>query len=340
MLSRKLFLPVSIVYGFLSKADRFLKKPQTLDKPIISVGNITWGGTGKTPIVIELLEFIVKQNILPAVLTRGYGRSGKQPLLLKTGAEKTDPSFSGDEPLLIARSVPSADIIVGSDRYNNVLRFKEKINPGVYILDDGFQHWKIKRDLDIVCVNAADPFGNGMLIPAGNLREKPKALKRAGLIIITNSDMVSEAELEKLQKDIFDYSGKNAVVTYYGDYAFRTLDFKYDFDIKQFEGKDVYLLSGVGFAGGVKNSAQKSGIQIKDCFVLRDHKSYNKEMIDGIFEKIGDSYVVITAKDAVKIAFFADERIKEKTAVLTVKPVFKTGREQWEKEILKSLRLS
>jgi tetraacyldisaccharide 4'-kinase len=336
----RLLYPFSVVYSFLSKTDRFFTKSKTLNKPVISVGNITWGGTGKTPVVIELLEFIIKQNMRPAVLTRGYGRKDGSPLLLKGGAEGADPSRSGDEPLLIARSVPEASVIAGARRYDNALKFEKEINPDVFVLDDGFQHWNIKRELDIVCINAANPFGNGMIIPAGILREPVKALERAGLVVITNSDMAGKAELEALQKKIYDSCGKEAVVAHYGACGFKRLDIKNDFDAGKLKDEGAYLLSGIGFSDGFKNSAQKAGVKIKGRFVLRDHKSYSREMMRGIFDKTGGAYLLTTAKDAVKIAFFADEKINEKIAVLAVKPVFETGKEQWEKTILKSLRHS
>jgi tetraacyldisaccharide 4'-kinase len=335
----KFLYPFSVLYAALSKIDRSITKSKTLNKPVISVGNITWGGSGKTPIVIELLKFLADKNLTPAVLTRGYGRKSKEALLLKNGGENANPADSGDEPLLTARSVPQAFVIVGADRYDNALKFEKEINPDVFILDDGFQHWKIKRDLDIVCINAADPFGNGMIIPAGIMRETPKALKRADLTVITNSDMASAESLENLQKQIFEISGKDSIITYYGGYEYKRINLRDAFDADKLKGKDVYALSGVGFAKGFKNSVEKSGIKIKDSFILRDHQKYDAKTINSIFEKIPDAYAVTTAKDAVKIEYFADDKIKEKIAVLTVKPIFKTGKEQWEKTICACLKI-
>lgn len=336
----KLLYPFSFLYRILSEADRFFTNPRTLHKPVISVGNLTWGGTGKTPVVIELLDFIIKQNIRPAVLTRGYGRRSGRPVMLKDGAPLANPAECGDEPLLIARSVPSAYVAAGSDRYGAAVKYKDEMAAGVFVLDDGFQHWKIKRDLDIVCVNAADPFGNGMIIPAGSLREKPEALKRAGLVIVTNADMVSKDALENLKKRIFAFSGKEAIITRYGCYAYKQMDLKNNFDIGKTGNKDFFILSGIGFCEGFRNSARKAGLNIKGVFALRDHKRYDKKLLYRFLDKAGGAYLLTTAKDAVKIDFFADDKIKERTAVLTVKPVFETGRQQWEKTILKSLRYS
>ena len=334
----KFLYPLSLIYATVSKANRKFSSPKKLSKPVISVGNITWGGTGKTPIVIELLNFLIKNNLKPAVLTRGYARKNKNPLLLKDGASGVSVLDSGDEPLLIAKSVPKACVIVGADRYSSALNFENKINPDVYVLDDGFQHWNIQRDLDIVCVNATNPFGNGMLIPAGILREKPESLKRAGIVIITNSDMVSEKELHKLETKIFALSGKQSIVSYYSGFEYKKTDLNTSFSFELLKKSDVYSLSAVGFAKGFKNSIEKSGIEVKNSIVLRDHSSYTDEMLKKIIDrKDKNSYFVVTAKDAVKFQNI-NTSIKEKIAVLIVNPHFITEKEQWEREVLKTLQ--
>ena len=335
----KLLYPLSLAYSFLSNANRDLKKSEFLPKPVISVGNITWGGTGKTPMVIELLEFLIKNKMKPAVLTRGYGRKSSRSVLLQDGAEDVDVADSGDEPLLIARSVPRADIIVGSERYENALKYKNETSPDVYVLDDGFQHWKIERNLDIICVNAANPFGNGMLIPAGILREKPEEMRRAGIIIITNADMVSAENIAGLEREIFIYSGRKAVITEYGSYEYVKTNLREIFDFQTLKKSKIYALSGIGFSEGFQNSVKKSGLEIEECIKMDDHQKYDKEKVRAIFKKIsGDSCLVITSKDAVKLHGVMDGEMKERTAVLKVKPIFKTGKEQWENAVLKSLQ--
>jgi tetraacyldisaccharide 4'-kinase len=329
--------PISLIYEVLLKADRKFTVAKKLTKPVISVGNITWGGTGKTPIVVELLKFLAVNKFKSAVLTRGYLRKNKMPMILKNGAEDVCAQISGDEPLLIAKSVPDTIVIVGADRYDNALTFGAKANPDVYVLDDGFQHWKIKRDLDIVCVNATSPFGNGMLIPSGILREKPKSLKRADVIIVTNCDMVSKDTLDKLEKNLFELSGKKAILTFYGDFKYKTLDLTVDFDVNLLENKEVYSLSAIGFAQGFKNSIEKSGITLKDSIMLRDHSNSSYELSKLIFQKEKDAYFIVTAKDAVKLQN-VDAKMKEKIAVLEVKPQFVKGKRQWEQTILKCLQ--
>ncbi|MDR1244948.1 MAG: tetraacyldisaccharide 4'-kinase [Endomicrobium sp.] len=330
--------PISLIYAVLLKADRKFTTAKKLPKLVISVGNITYGGTGKTPIVIELLEFLVVNKFKSTVLTRGYLRKSKIPMLLKNGASDVCAIASGDEPLLIARSVTNTIVIVGVDRYNNALIFGSEANSDVYVLDDGFQHWKIKRDLDIVCVNAANPFGNGMLIPYGILRENPKSLKRADVIVVTNCDMVSKDNLNKLEKKLFELSGKEAVLTFYGDFKYKKIDLKTDFNVELLKKSKVYSLSAIGFAQGFKNSIEKSGIILKDSIILKDHSRYdNYELNKLISQKETDSYFVVTAKDAIKLQN-VDAKTKEKISVLMVKPQFIKGKEKWEQAILKCLQ--
>ncbi|GMO67607.1 MAG: tetraacyldisaccharide 4'-kinase [Endomicrobiia bacterium] len=340
MSSKFMFImyPFSLIYSILSKADRTFRNSKRLSKPVISVGNLTWGGTGKTPIVIEILNLLTNNNLKPAVLTRGYYRSNKVPLLLSNGGTGVDTSNSGDEPLLIARSVPKTAVIVGVNRYKNALRFESEVKPDIYVLDDGFQHWSIKRDLDVVCINAANPFGNGMLIPAGILREKPEALKRADIVIITNADMISDESLKKLKESVFILSGQEPVVTCYGNFKYKTVDLSTNFDAELLRKSSVYSLSAVGFAKGFKNSIEKSGIRVKGDIILRDHIDYNHNMIKRIINrKDKNSFFIITAKDAVKLKDISCD-IKEKVVVLVVEPQFETGREQWEQKILRHLQ--
>jgi tetraacyldisaccharide 4'-kinase len=333
----KLLYPLSLVYFLLSKANRYFRSQKQLSKPVISIGNLTHGGTGKTPIVIEILNLLIKNKLIPTVLTRGYSRRSNRPLVLKNGAVGVNVLDSGDEPLLIAKNVPKASVIVGADRYRNALKFMDLVNTDVYVLDDGFQHWSIHRNLDVVCLNAANPFGNGLLIPAGILRESPSNLKRASLVVITNSDMITCEKLLKLEETVLILSGQKPVITYYGNFKYKTIDLSTDFDLEVLKKSNVYALSGIGFAMGFKNSIEKSGVKLKGNIVLRDHFDYSIDILRKITSKKGDdSYFIITEKDVVKFQN-VDVNLKKKIALLVVKPIFKTGRLQWEEEILKRL---
>ncbi|MDR1522901.1 MAG: tetraacyldisaccharide 4'-kinase [Endomicrobium sp.] len=333
----KSLYPISLIYYGLYKLDRKFTKPKKLQKPVISVGNITFGGTGKTPIVIELLKLLVKKKISPTVLTRGYLRKTKKAVILTNGNIDMDVSITGDEPMLIAKSVPKASVIIGSDRYSNAGRFTDQLNTDVYVLDDGFQHWNIKRDLDIVCVNTFNPFGSGMLIPAGILREPINSLRRADIIVLTNSDMVTNVELENLKKKILSLTGKDPVVTCYSNFEYIDLDLKTVFDIRYLKESNLYSLSAVGFTNGFKNSILKSGLKIKDSIVLRDHSNFDNKFLTDIVKKYQNAYFIVTAKDAVKFKDI-DESVRGKIIVLKVTPKFITGKLQWENSILNTLQ--
>jgi tetraacyldisaccharide 4'-kinase len=334
----KILYPLSLVYSFIYKLDKKFSIPKKLFKPVVSVGGITWGGSGKTPIVIELLKIFIKNKKIPTVLMHGYFRKTKIPIVLKNGAIGVNVFDSGDEALLIANSVKKSIVIVGSDRYNNALNFNNEINTDVYILDDGFQHWNIKRDLDIVCINAYNPFGNGLLIPAGNLRENLSALKRSSIIIITNSDMIAINELFKLKKKIIGISlNNNIFMVYNGGFIYKSVDLDCDFDVELLKKKDVYSLSAIGFVDGFIYSIKKSGIKIKDSIIFRDHSYYDNNLMKKLVKKYKNSYFIVTTKDSVKLKNI-DVDIKQKIAVLVVKPKFiENDKEIWEKKILNSL---
>lgn len=156
--------------------------------PVISVGNLTLGGTGKTPLVAWLAEHLCSQGLRPAIVSRGYrGRSGRGPLLVSRGNEPLcGPAESGDEPYLLGRSVPGAIVIAGADRVAGA-GCAAREGADAILLDDGFQHRRLARDLDIVLLDATNPFGNHHVLPLGPLREPLSGLGRAGLILITRA---------------------------------------------------------------------------------------------------------------------------------------------------------
>ena len=154
--------------------------------PVISIGNLAVGGTGKTPLVAWLASRLEGAGQLPAVVSRGYrGSAGRGPVLVSTGdGPRVDARVGGDEPFLLARALPRAIVVVGADRLEGV-RAAAAAGATVALLDDGFQHRRLGRDLDIVLLDGRAPFANGRLIPAGPLREPPASLTRADLVVLT-----------------------------------------------------------------------------------------------------------------------------------------------------------
>ncbi len=172
--------------------DRGWVKPQRLAWPVVSVGNLSVGGAGKTPLVIRLAQLLAAEDIPVDVLSRGYGRSGYD--VERVDAEGEAARF-GDEPLLIARAT-GVPVYVGASRYEaGLLAEHNASSPGLHLLDDGFQHRKLARDLDIVVVHASDFVES--LLPAGRLREPLTSLKRASAIVLRSEDRRVEAELRR-----------------------------------------------------------------------------------------------------------------------------------------------
>lgn len=204
--------PIGALYGALTRArlalyGSGLLRVQRVDAPVISVGNITAGGTGKTPLVEWLARAVaLRRSKRVCILTRGYGRVDERSrVVVSDGARvRADAREGGDEPLLLAESLRGvAAVVSDADRVAGARWAIENLGSEVFILDDGFQHLRIARDLNIVTVDGTDPFGGGRLLPRGRLREPLKGLKRADLIIITRAEQASgvellRAELERL----------------------------------------------------------------------------------------------------------------------------------------------
>ena len=170
--------------------DRGLLRQEKLPCPVVSVGNLTVGGTGKTPTVILLANLLKREGRRPAVLSRGYGGQAKVPVTVVSDGSGILSHWreTGDEPILIARAAPGVPVLTGPRRLLTGRAAIERFGADCLILDDAFQHRALARDLDIVLIDAASPFGNGRLLPAGPLREPRTSLLRAHMLIRTGED--------------------------------------------------------------------------------------------------------------------------------------------------------
>jgi tetraacyldisaccharide 4'-kinase len=254
-----------------------------LSAPVISIGNLTWGGTGKTPLVEAILIYLSSKGLKAALLTRGYGQ---------------------DEDRLIASKLPNIAVIKGKKRVFNAINFQKKHKPDVFVLDDGFQHFKIKRDIDIVTINATQPFGNGLLVPAGILREPPLALGRAHIAVITKTDLVTEQSLGTLRNRIKSIS--SAIDVFYSRH---TPKFFYTANgekkpLEYIKHKKIICVSGLA-----DNDSFIKTIQRLDGIVCRnlpyiDHHSYAEYdliQLKNILQDLNINIVVTTEKDWVKL---------------------------------------
>ena len=248
--------------------------------PIISVGNITLGGTGKTPFVIYLAKIFLNKNLNPLIISRGYKRKSTDQILFKNGS--LSPDLVGDEPFLISKKLPEIDIIVNKNRVQAV-KYAEKSNKkyDIIILDDAFQHRSIYRDLDIVLINTNQ--NHSLLLPSGTLREPFKNISRSDCIVLTkNNENFNPLSLES-------------------------------FNIPIFQCEESYSLSnnnnndGIGFCGiGSPSSFWKTlndlSINIIKKIEFKDHQKYNAQTIRSIENMlINEKTFFTTEKDWVKL---------------------------------------
>ncbi len=184
-------LPLHVIYWIAARAwsagvaiDRRRRSPKRLKAPAVSIGGIAMGGTGKTPLAAALARELSGRGLSVAILTRGYGRQARDCRMVRRG-ESAGVEATGDEAQILLRS-GAAVVGIGADRYQAGRRIEGEMAVDVFLLDDGFQHWGLHRDMDIVAVDALDPFAGGDAFPMGRLRERPSALARADAIVITH----------------------------------------------------------------------------------------------------------------------------------------------------------
>jgi tetraacyldisaccharide 4'-kinase len=191
--------------AYLAAERAGLRRRERLPVPVISVGNLSVGGTGKTPFTIFLAGRLKAQGLRIAILSRGHGGESQSIRVVSDGVrEALNPEQAGDEPVLLARSCPGVPVLVGKDRRQSGREALRRWPLDLLLLDDGFQYWQLARDLDIVLLDSRSPFENGYPLPRGLLREPPRNLARAGLVVATRADRIDAAARESLRSRVAD----------------------------------------------------------------------------------------------------------------------------------------
>ncbi|MDD5451824.1 MAG: tetraacyldisaccharide 4'-kinase [Desulfovibrionales bacterium] len=201
-----LLLPFGHLYGQIMRLraklyDFGLFKTRSLPCRVISIGNLTLGGTGKTPLTIWLARYLQGRGKRVAIVSRGYKAKNKGPVSVVSDGRHIllGPDEAGDEPFMMASSLPGVPLLIGKKRFPVGMRAIEDFSPDVVLLDDGYQHLGLARDLNILLLRTVNPFGNGQVFPAGTLREPLSALKRADAFILTYAEEGTESTVEKLR---------------------------------------------------------------------------------------------------------------------------------------------
>ncbi len=179
-------------------------KTRRLNHPVVSVGNLTAGGTGKTPLVAYIARLLLRHDWRPSILTRGYGRSSKDAMILLPPdvGRRPDPREVGDEPALLARTIPEVPLVVCADRFRGGQMAEMQHQVNVHILDDGFQHLALARDVEVLVLDATQPLSDRNLLPAGRQREPLSAIRRAQIVVLTRTDSADPLPVEELARKI------------------------------------------------------------------------------------------------------------------------------------------
>jgi tetraacyldisaccharide 4'-kinase len=276
---------------------------------VVSVGNVTVGGTGKTPIVMLLAEWLSAKGRRVAVLSRGYKRTSKACRLLVSDGERilVGPSEAGDEPFLIAQRCPSAIVAVGTDRVALGRWVLERHPIDCIILDDGFQHRSLHRDVDLVLLDATDAAGLDALFPAGRLREPLDGLCRATAVMITRADSRHEVNAihDRLRMIGRPYDDVMEVV--FRPECVVAIQSDERQPVEWCRGKPAWLVSGIGNSRSFRRSVESMEIEIRGETVFEDHHAYRRrdiEMIRANLHATGGEIVLTTEKDGGKLRPF------------------------------------
>ena len=301
------------VVGRLALYRTGLLKRYRLPTPIISIGNLIAGGTGKTPFAIYLVQKLQDRGLRPAVVLRGYGGRREGATVVVSDGDVIRFSYPevGDEALLLTRKLKGAPVLRAADRVRGCQTAIRTFGPDVVILDDGFQHLRLERDLDILLLDRKNPFGYGYLLPRGFLREPVTALKRADLVVMTGVDGTGEA--------LKAPDPRRAAPLLHASYTPTVLS-----DVKTGEtlawehlhAKEVIAFSGIANPLNFERTLQSLGIPAKGHLVFPDHHAYRAADLNEISRQMrnaGAMVALTTEKDAVRL-----ERLLPPFPILTV----------------------
>ena len=304
-------LPLSLIYRSAVTLrnglfEMGILKQRKMRCPVISVGNLTVGGTGKTPLAVMLANVLRENGYRPAVLSRGYGSGASSPVTVVSDGERilAGCAQAGDEPLLIARSCPGVAVLTGASRTLAGRRATDCLGADILILDDGFQHRHVARDINILLMDRARPFGNGFLLPAGPLREPRNAMDRADLIIVTDSDDGGAGDFPpdiriragaplfrgvRRPKDI-RHGGTGQIVP-----------------LTSLRDARICAFSGIGSPESFRKTLRSLGAELACCLDFPDHHRYHREDLDRIEAAAAGAkaaMIVTTEKDGVHLEDF------------------------------------
>ncbi|MGD0571897.1 MAG: tetraacyldisaccharide 4'-kinase [Sedimentisphaerales bacterium] len=291
--------------------------------PVISIGNITVGGTGKTPLVVWLCNLFREQDVNCAILTRGYKAAKGE----------------SDEPGMLAKNCPGTAVVVNPDRLAGAIEAVKKYRAQVLIMDDGFQHRRLHRDIDIVTIDAMQPFGYGRLLPAGLLREPVSALKRAKAVILTRCDLVSKNNLTELTAAIKKIN-PNVIITQTIHSPVFAVSSEKQIPLEELKNKKIYAFCGIANPEAFLATVGLVGANIVGYKIYDDHYNYTVNDVNDIYRdaaKSGAQMILTTEKDYNKVLQPASGAGELVLAYLAVRLQFVDGADRIMELIERSL---
>ncbi|NLH41411.1 MAG: tetraacyldisaccharide 4'-kinase [Planctomycetes bacterium] len=269
--------------------DRRVLRAHQAGVPVICIGNLTTGGTGKTPLVVWLCRHVKEKQLRCAILTRGY---------------RTRKGELSDEPALLAAQCPDVPVVVNPDRVAGAAEAINHHGAQVLVMDDGFQHRRLARDLDIIAIDATNPFGYGRVLPAGLLREPITGLERAHAAVLTRCDQVSDATLAEIEDRIREVNRNLVVVrSNHSPVAIRTAS-ETEIPLDQMQGERVFAFCGIGNPQAFFRTLANLGADIVGTGVFDDHYRYTTQDMQTIREQARSrkaDLALTTQKDWTKI---------------------------------------
>jgi tetraacyldisaccharide 4'-kinase len=295
-LARAVFRVLSWGYGLAVGARRaayaagFMRVARP-SVPVFSVGNLAAGGTGKTPAAVWLCRRLVQRGLRVALLARGYGRT----------------DAGGDDEAPPPGTLPDGAVrLAGPDRAGMAVEAAARFGSQAVVLDDGFQHWRLARDFDLVCIDAMDPFGNERLLPAGPLREPPSALSRATAFLLTRTDLCTPEEMGALRARMRSLAGGRPVAeSVHRPVAVIEPESGRERPVEWLRGRRVYAFCGIGSPRGFRRTLAVLGADVARLVPFPDHHRFSRQDLDrivaGAKEMMAET-LVTTEKDAARLA--------------------------------------
>jgi tetraacyldisaccharide 4'-kinase len=314
-------------FGYSIKKRRVLKHQKRLPCKVISIGNITVGGTGKTPATIAVAEEARKRGLMPGILTRGYKGKMKGPCFVSKGDRPLlNEEEAGDEAILMTEKLKGIPVIKGADRYEagmfTLRSLPSTFRPDIFVLDDGFQHWKLFRNKDILLIDGINPFGNGKLLPLGPLREPLEAISRADIIVMTKTVEIQKSgdaciypappkggvkgqhSINSLLEEIRRYNPQASLfLAEHKPARFVTASGE-TFPLQWSKDKRFFGFCGIGRPESFKGTLLTAGLELAGFTPYRDHYRYNAVDMKKIMEdsrRANADWIVTTEKDIMRL---------------------------------------